>query len=561
MWPKELPDWVKNDSRRGAEIRVFRKLENLLDDKWYVFYSRPWWGINLKGGEVDGEADFILVHAELGLLFLEVKGGGVSYDPEYDQWATIDSHGIRHKIKDPVKQAMTCKHRFLDRLKKVPGWPSRFIKFRHGVILPDSNPPNESTLMIGQYEKFIFCFTNDFDKNLDVWLNQRLVNHAGENQVGAEYGPGDSGVEAMLSLVAFPASLRVPLKREVQGEIETMDILLTGAQMALISIIDSENRALIEGGAGTGKTLLAIELAARCAEQGKRILFTCRSAPLSANVAARLKNFTNVDVLTYGQLELKNKSHLSLTSSLDLNDPYSVVIVDEGQDFEWDWWDLILDMVDKENASLRVFSDSNQAVYRPKDDLATRLNAKSFPLKINLRNTKSIADVTNSLYKGPLIEAPGPHGEWPKTHLTQNLEQSITQALNAVKDLIFEEGFFAEMISVLTPDAETREKVIASLWRMNIPAVDAGRSAISSVVVDTVARFKGLESPAVILISDRTLAKNHELSYVAVSRARSRLIVFGPISGCILEAALLTNSDTQNSYDAGILIASKSVST
>ncbi|MFD2271477.1 nuclease-related domain-containing protein [Undibacterium arcticum] len=121
------------------------------------FYSRPWWGISPKGGELDGEADFILVHPDHGLLFLEVKGGAIAYDPTTDQWTSRDRNGIRHKIKDPVKQATTCKHQFLGRLKATQGWPSAFIRFRHGVIFfPDCESPPISGLSVGQYEKKTF---------------------------------------------------------------------------------------------------------------------------------------------------------------------------------------------------------------------------------------------------------------------------------------------------------------------------------------------------------------------------------------------------------------------
>src|SRR5690606_22207675 len=81
MWPRQLPSWIVSDSRRAAERHVFAKLRDVLGNDWAVFYSRPWWGIARGGGEVDGEADFIVVHPDFGLLFLEVKGGGISFNP------------------------------------------------------------------------------------------------------------------------------------------------------------------------------------------------------------------------------------------------------------------------------------------------------------------------------------------------------------------------------------------------------------------------------------------------------------------------------------------------
>ena len=536
MWPRQLPNWVLNDPRRGAEIRVFRKLENIFDSDWYIFYSRPWWGISPKGGEIDGEADFILVHKDFGILFIEVKGGGVNYDPEKDQWHSVDSFGILHKIKDPVKQAMTCKHKFLERLKKFPEWPKSFIKFRHGVIFPDSSSPQTSAQTIGQYEKFIFCFSDEFDHDLKNWIEKRLADHPQLYEGRKELGPGQEGLNIILSLVANPISLRVPLKREIEGDLNATDILLTGAQLSIINFIDSVPRALIEGGAGTGKTLLATEMAARYSEQGKQVLFTCRSGPLAEFLKERLKNFEKIEVLNFEDLSIEIKK-LNKVESISYFNLWDVVIVDEGQDFDWEWWDLINEITSAKNSLLRVFTDSNQAVYRLRDDLVTRLNVQSFPLRINLRNTKSIAEVTNYLYKGPLIEAPGPNGEWPELNLTKNINEAIQLALMTVKNLIQQESTPPNMISVLTPNAEIREQVIANLYKINIPATNAMKIGKTSVTVEIAARFKGLESPIILLISDRELSKNQEISYVAVSRARSRLFIIGPIQGSPLEMA------------------------
>ena len=81
MWPIRIPSWISQDRRRSAEIRVFNQLEKELDDSWSVFYSRPWYGISQSGGEIEGEADFIVAHPDFGILFLEVKGGQISFEP------------------------------------------------------------------------------------------------------------------------------------------------------------------------------------------------------------------------------------------------------------------------------------------------------------------------------------------------------------------------------------------------------------------------------------------------------------------------------------------------
>jgi Nuclease-related domain len=138
LWPRTLPASIRDDRRRRAEVRVFEKLANILDDSYTVFYSSPWLGTDHLGNEKDGECDFMVAHPLLGYLAIEVKGGGISFDSTIRQWWTTDSNGFRFKIKDPVEQARSAKHELLKKLKNLPGWRERWVHNSHGVIFPDA---------------------------------------------------------------------------------------------------------------------------------------------------------------------------------------------------------------------------------------------------------------------------------------------------------------------------------------------------------------------------------------------------------------------------------------
>ena len=77
MFPQQLPKDVLDDKRRSSEVQVYNALSEQLDDNYHVFYSSPWLGTNTDGSEIDGEADFLIAHAEKGILSVEVKGGVV----------------------------------------------------------------------------------------------------------------------------------------------------------------------------------------------------------------------------------------------------------------------------------------------------------------------------------------------------------------------------------------------------------------------------------------------------------------------------------------------------
>ena len=93
-------------------------------------------------------------------------------------------------------------------------------------------------------------------------------------------------------------------------------------------------------------------------------------------------------------------------------------------------------------------------------------------------------------------------------------------------------------IAVLSKNSAILEKLKPALLANRILFSPADKQAIESITIDTVSRFKGMESPFVILFADSELADHEELSYVAISRARSHLYIIGNLEGTLLSAAL-----------------------
>jgi len=555
MWPRKLPDWVTGDRRRRAEIEVYRQIAATLDDEWEAFYSRPWWGISRRGGEEEGEADFILAHADRGMLFVEVKGGGVAYDPATSEWTSVDQNAARSFIKDPVLQATRCKHRFIERLRALEDWPRAFVRFRHGAVFPDSEEPGREVVSIAGYERRLFCFAGEFRHAFDKWVESRLAQHDGARSQ-PESPPGRAGVDLLRKLVADPVRLRVPLHRVIRAELEAQEVLLTGQQLTAISLLQQVQRALVEGAAGTGKTLLALEMATRLSDEGLRTLLVCFSRPLAMWLSERLKAHAQVTVSTFhalcsdlataaGPIPQVNGEGLheavlpdlaSGAISRGLGDRWDAVLVDEGQDFLPSWWDIVEGVLRNPPGILRVFYDSNQTVYARKDDLETRLRAQAFSLGLNLRNTRAIARVTDRFYSGPRVETPGPEGVPPSEEAVKGGD-AHGRVVELIANILREGGMRTDDVAVLVPTDGDVERVGRALSGARLGWRRADQSASGAVTVDTIRRFKGLEAPVVILLVDRATAQG-ESAYVAVSRARSRLLVLGTATGTPLARAL-----------------------
>ena len=100
-------------------------------------------------------------------------------------------------------------------------------------------------------------------------------------------------------------------------------IALTRDQMAFVDIMDANNRALCSGGAGTGKTLLAMELAKRWTCQNKRVVMPCGSRWLKRYLETRF---------TIPGLTVTHIDALEVDAQRAGVAQFDAMIVDEGQD-------------------------------------------------------------------------------------------------------------------------------------------------------------------------------------------------------------------------------------
>lgn len=109
---KFIPSITPEDFNNSyGEKKVYEALQTL-DDSYTVFYSLSWIGINEQ--RTLGEADFVIVNPEKGILVIEVKSGDIKYtDGEWIQTNTLT--GYSKKI-DPYNQARKSQFELIDRL-------------------------------------------------------------------------------------------------------------------------------------------------------------------------------------------------------------------------------------------------------------------------------------------------------------------------------------------------------------------------------------------------------------------------------------------------------------
>src|SRR5262249_42904878 len=111
-----------------------------------------------------------------------------------------------------------------------------------------------------------------------AWFGGVFAYWAGEaRERGA---PGRAGVSLCERILCSPVSVRPLLASELASD-ELTRVELTRQQSRLLRARGMRRRAVICGGAGTGKTLLALERAMELARSGRRVLLLCYNRALS----------------------------------------------------------------------------------------------------------------------------------------------------------------------------------------------------------------------------------------------------------------------------------------
>ena len=246
---------------------------------------------------------------------------------------------------------------------------------------------------------------------------------------------------------------------------------------------------------------------------------------------------------------------------------YDHIFVDEGQDLYHAQWPSLLKMMHKSSyghAAVEddefdpryfwVFYDSNQHLHLSKENTLPDYSdglQKSHRLHKILRNTKKVFLQVNKYFE-PLVKTSVPVGvyhrevglkiEWHPDDSLRSKE--TTSDTNRVQSIVKHVEYLKRNdvqkrdICVLVRDVETRNKLNPNLEGVGIECQNAEELYTNTnnnkVVVESIRRFKGLESKVVILYDPPYGAesKTRELLYTAISRCLCYLVVISTKQGC-----------------------------
>ena len=545
----KLTDNQINQIEPKSEQKVYKALLEQLPDDWLVVHSLEFIKQTSKhNSHGDREADFVVFTPNYGVLVIEVKGGGIEYNNQIDQWYSLDRYNNKHEIKNPLAQAKDAKYEIRDHLAHRG---KKNILLAHGALFPDilninslSNPAIANEILGGSNEL----------KDLKKWILSIFDYWGGEQQNYKQLEV--SGVNIANQIYGKQVSIQQSLSSIIEEEIEKQ-IQLTNQQKSILRQLRKRNKAVIEGGAGTGKTVLALDHAQNLAMQGLNVLLLCYNQKLGNSLKEKslgidnlhsmsfhqfcdwrirqVKNDTNRDLLLESKINYPNEDKFdvwmpdALTESYDISPiAYDVIIIDEGQDFKDEYWLAIEVLREKNiNSKLYIFKDSNQAIYSSTDDLP--INCESLFLFDNCRNTKTIHKLAYQYYQGEEVEAPKIDGELTQYIVKDSFEEQAFEIDKKVAELIHKEDIKPTDIAIIVMDNFNIAQELLRKTKNNKLWAFKEFSPQSRVLVETAKRFKGLESKIIFLWILDSSNMSEKMLYVSISRARFRLWIIGDI--------------------------------
>ena len=511
----------KTDSK--AEYRVFDKLrESFIDDNRYLAFH----SLNLTMHETKkfGEADFVIV-CEFGIFVLEVKGGSVRV--KNDVWCTINRNNKEYRIQNPFKQAESALHAIKNEIQDSNNLEQLRLKIPigYGVIFPDVEWKQHSS----EWDKHIICDTKKM-RNFESWLKDFFSYW--QNRPGNNHKLSVENIAALKQFLRPDFELIEPLYSKL-SKLEKAAVKLTEDQYKYLDIVAANNKVLCSGGAGTGKTFLAIELSRRMAGENKKIILICKSNWLRRYLETKIINeFVTISTIDSSKVDMR-RSRI---------DEYDILIVDEGQDlFNIDDMD-ILDSILKgglKNGEWYIFHDSNN-----QSGLFSKINSEvlktlktykpaKIPLTINCRNSEPILKKVQDRLN--LDMGNKGTGKGPKVIEIINSNFNDSNNLQNEINKMLKNGITPGAITILSPFSYEESSLfsLSEKTKKNIIKLDdySIRSfPLSKISFSKIKNFKGLENEVIIVIDlDNPKTINNDFNktnhYVAMSRARGLLCI------------------------------------
>ena len=556
-----------------TEFEVYTKLGSTYDETVDIlcepkFIKRDYFG-RMRDGEY---TDFIILHPQKGIIFLECKGGLITYNAKEGKWYQEGNL----LPKSPIKQAEDGK-RILLGLLNSPNIKKKInievIPTIHGAIFP--NTPRPHGVIFGTNIKpEMIIWAEDFN-NLEKSLTKLFNLNKSEYQL-------TENDRKLIRTILYGEDLKSPFKKVLKFGEHMQDLEFDQDQQSFLLSVFRNNKMIVEGLAGTGKTIIAAKIAAHEEYKDKKVLMLTKTKGLCQFLRVLIRDRSSSNNLRIYSIDdfvkrTANRLDVPLTNikygatqeelskyfdnyrpqtcqqifDTRPNEKFDLLIVDESQDFHKNWFESLTSII-KEDGKIFFFYDPLQTtIPNSMAEILKKPNEIGFPtfsFNANYRNTSSISNLLSKLIKKyfPDIKlfyskhSKVNKGRKPELIEANNFDEIVKKTIEKVDFLIKEEKFKPRDIGVLgidsmkpsnygtklsmTSELKKLDLKVIGAWDYSLPYMDPKEE--NDITFSDVRSFKGLEKRVIILVNFAELNEQSiQQIYTGLSRARGDLVV------------------------------------
>lgn len=542
-----------------GEIIFFDKIKNLKDSKNIVFHSLD---VREHISNFMGEIDFLMIVPGKGVLTIEIKSHkSISFDKNSGFWKLGNDAPEK---RGPFKQARD--NRISLREKLVNKFPTlKEILFWDLVIFTGLEVANQFEWNKWEYMDARDFHLSDQDFLAKIELTLETAFNINKDKLPIKSDQPNDNQIGILRQLRKNIEIYLSPKHRIQSQEKELHKIFTQNQYKYLDLIAYNKKIILEGPAGTGKTLLAIETIRRLNIQSKRILFLCFNSLLQQYLSDQLQSLENVFVSTYANFvkAITNKNLDSVTQDeillnvLEIKEEkkFDAIVIDEAQDILDENTYDILDSLSKngiQNANCYIFGDfEHQKIQNIKNNFdLNKFNNKSqfFLIKLqeNCRNLPDVLEVAKIFCKTD---------PYTKVLRTDENSQPITRPYESDEDqlgnlasiiLELDKEFKREEITILT--MKTIQESIYKYYQAfpifnllnDIPNkystlkydgkfnFDSKRFNFSNHIdFTTIRKFKGLENNVIIItdVDDLNSDLQRNILHTGITRTKQKIII------------------------------------
>lgn len=539
IYPPHFP----SDYENNAEKMVYQALTDLPEKDFDVFFHKTFSG-NEKTESDDYEIDFLIVDKRderfNAILIIEVKGGRVYYSGNDGCW-----YQNKHQLEmGPDDQARKNKYNFKKRFKTIiSNIPIHWIVwFPEGIFSGGEKTPTnmnkwqifDNNFLVGATAHIVSVFDRIRQKHDDL-SGESLEDYSKRLKI--------SLLRGLFIIQPLNILLKQYEERYFQLQQEQKTFFASLAQIKKLSV---------SGGAGTGKTMLASSAAMDFGNEGKNVLFLCFNRmlyrALDANISCKQITVSTFHTFAYDYVakfdpswlvknpNRDNEFHMQqlpqkFRALLQKNNPkkYDVVIIDEAQDFEKSWLEMIFKFTSSKS-NIILFFDENQNIFKREFLIPGQDQFFNFQLIHNYRNSQKICDFVQH-HTGIAVKSGNtPQGVEVDLLNYTGLDDLVRQLKLTLLNLIQIEKIPLKDIVIIV-DGHLADHPLAQVskidrFTLNAWDVNSERKP-DELYFTSISRFKGLESNVVLLVLDEeTQFLGNKQFYTQCTRAKSVLKVF-----------------------------------